>query len=329
MEKTNEKLYFSYNNYTTDPFKIGNKVYIVGKKFNDNFETKHMANSSKKSIYSLRGFFKKRLYKNFSYNNNEILFSVIFGGLRGKNAENFRNTGLLHLFAVSGFHVYIIYLALYFLYSQTTIYIIYRRMLTIIFLFFYLITTGFSDSATRAVMLISLIELTKILGLNIDSKNLLGLVGVTNILYNPTVVFSPGFLMSYSAALSILLIIEYTKNPLIISFSAFLAVLPWSILFFKGFSIISPLMSIIFVPITYSLMGISILFLLFQMPDILNKMINTYIELIKTFLRYISNYIPYIHLNVKLSIVFYILSFFLLIIFHYIIHKKYSIKEEL
>ncbi|WGS64969.1 ComEC/Rec2 family competence protein [Marinitoga aeolica] len=327
-KKAKEKLYFSYNKYTTDPFEIGNKVYIIGKKDNGKFEIEHMSNSHKKSIYSLRNFFKERIYKNFPYQNKEILFSVIFGGLRGKTAEIFKNSGLLHLFAVSGFHVYIIYLALYFLYSKTTLYINYRRILTVLFLFFYLAATGFSDSATRATFLLSAMEINKIFGFNIDSKNLLGIIGVTNLLYNPTVIFSAGFLMSYFAALSILLIIEYNKNPFIISLAAFLAILPWNILFFKGFSLLSPVMSIVFVPIVYSLIIISFIFLIIPLPQFITGIIDYYISIIKNILQYINNYILYINLNENIKIIFYIISILLLIIFHYVMYKKYRIKEE-
>lgn len=327
-ERVKEKLYFSYDQYAVEPFEIGNKVYIVGEKNNNTFKVEKMVNSTQKTIYSLRGFFQKRIYENFKYESKEILFSVIFGGLKGKNAEIFKNAGLLHLFAVSGFHVYIIYLALNYLYSKTTLYIVYRRILTIILLFIYLAAAGFSDSATRAVFLLSAIELNKILGFNIDSKNLLGLIGVTNLLYNPNAVFSIGFLMSYSAALSILLIIEYIKKPYIISFSAFLAILPWSLLFFHGFSILSPFLSMIFVPIIYSLMIISSVYIIIPLPDIISEIINDYITFIKFILQYINSYISYIEFNRNISIILYFISFILLIFFHYNINKKYSIEEE-
>lgn len=321
-----EKLYFSYNKFSTDPFEIGNKIYIIGKIKKDNhFDTEYMANSNKNSIYSLRNFFKKRIEKNFPYNDKNILFSVVFGGLRGKEAEYFKNAGLLHLFAVSGFHVYIIYSILYLIYSYTLLPINYRRLFTIVFLFFYLTITGFSDSATRAVLLLSLIEFNKLVGFNIDSKNLLGLIGVTNLLYNPNVVFSVGFLMSYFAAFSILLIIEYTKNPIFISFAAFLAVLPWSILFFNGFSLLSPLLSIIFVPIVYSLMFFSAVYIIAPLPHMISYIVNDYIGIIKYFLQYINKYIPYITLTGYWSVILYIISFIFLIMFH-VFMKKYSIR---
>lgn len=325
-ENINEKIYFSYNKFSIDKFEIGNKIYIVGEKNNDEFKVDYMANSAERSIYSLRGFLKNRLYNNFSYENNNILFSVIFGGLRGKDAEVFKNSGLLHLFAVSGFHVYLIYSLLYILYSKTLIPINTRRILTIIFLIFYLISTGFSDSAIRASFILILIEINKILGLYIDSKNILGLVGVINLLYNPNVIFSVGFLMSYSAALSILLLIERSKNPFLITLSAFLAILPWSVIYFKGFSILGVFLSVVFVPIVYSLMFFSFIYIIIPLPEMINTIVNNYIEVIKSILKYISDYIMYINLEGNSVVILYIISIIVLIIFHVLIKIRY--REE-
>ncbi|GAB6189874.1 hypothetical protein JCM30566_16160 [Marinitoga arctica] len=327
-KNTKEKLYFSYNKYSTDPFEIGNKVYITGKKLYDKFEVEYMANSSKKTIFSLRNYFKKRIYNNFPFENKDILYSVVFGGLRGKNAEIFKDTGLLHLFAVSGFHVYIIYSFLYLLYSFTLLPINFRRFITIIVLFFYLAASGFSDSATRAVFLLSIIELNKILGFNIKSKNILGIIGVTNLLYNPDVIFSVGFLMSYFAAFSILEIIEYSKNPFLIAISAFLAILPWNILFFNGFSILGLFLSFIFVPIIYSLMLASLIYTITPLPVIISNIINFYIRIINIFLQYIREFIPYITFEKNSRVIFYFFSFIILIFFHLIIHKNFQNKEE-
>jgi competence protein ComEC len=325
-ENINEKIYFSYNKFSTDKFEIGNKIYIVGEKNNDEFKVEYIANSAEGSIYSLRGFLKNRLYNNFPYENNNILFSVIFGGLRGKDAEVFKNSGLLHLFAVSGFHVYLIYSLLYILYSKTLIPINTRRILTIIFLIFYLISTGFSDSAIRASFILILIEINKILGLYIDSKNILGLVGVINLLYNPNVIFSVGFLMSYSAALSILLLIERNNNPFLITLSAFLAILPWSIIYFKGFSILGVFLSVVFVPIVYSLMFFSFIYIIIPLPEMINTIVNNYIEVIKSALKYISDYIMYINLEGNSIVLLYIISIIVLIIFHVLIKIRY--REE-
>ncbi|MBM7559216.1 ComEC/Rec2 family competence protein [Marinitoga litoralis] len=325
-EIINEKIYFSYNKFSTDKFEIGNKIYIIGEKNNDEFKVEYMANSAEGSIYSLRGFLKNRLYNNFPYENNNILFSVIFGGLRGKNAEVFKNSGLLHLFAVSGFHVYIIYSLLYIIYSKTLIPINTRRILTIIFLIIYLITTGFSDSAIRASFILILIEINKILGLYIDSKNILGLVGVINLLYNPNVIFSVGFLMSYSAALSILFLIERSKNPFLITLSAFLAILPWSIIYFKGFSILGVFLSVVFVPIVYSLMFFSFIYIIIPLPEMINTIVNNYIEVVQSFLKYISDYIMYINLEGNSIVLLYIISILALILFHVLIKIRY--REE-
>ncbi|WP_165144036.1 ComEC/Rec2 family competence protein [Marinitoga sp. 38H-ov] len=325
-EKLNEKIYFSYNKFSTDKYEIGNKIYIVGIKNNDNFNIEYMANSAKESIYSFRGVIKDRLYNNFPYENKNIIFSVVFGGLRGKDAEIFKNSGLLHLFAVSGFHVYLIYSILYILYSKTLIPINFRRVLTIIFLLIYLSATGFSDSAVRASFVLILIEFNKIFGLNIDSKNILGLVGVINLLYNPIVVFSVGFLMSYSAALSILILIEKTKNSFLIAISAFLAILPWSIIFFNGFSVLGVFLSIAFVPIIYSLIFFSFIYTIIPLPEIINIIVNNYIEIIKYILKYINHYIMYINLDGDLVFVFYVISVIVLFLFHIIFKLKY--KEE-
>ncbi|NUU96625.1 hypothetical protein XO10_10350 [Marinitoga sp. 1135] len=321
----NKTLYFNYNKFSVDPFEIGNKVYIYGSYLNGRFNAEYMANSNEGSIYSIRNYFKKRIYNHYDYSTNNILFSILFGGISPTYSKIYKEAGLLHLFAVSGFHVYLLYFAIYYIFSKTLIHIHYRRIFTIIILLFYLAASGFSPSATRAVLLLIFVELSKIFGFNIDTLNLLGIVGIINLLYNPYSILSPGFLMSYFASFSILFSLKYTKNPFIITLSAYLAVAPWSIIFFNGISLLGIFLSIIITPIIYAIMFFGVIAILFPIPHFLGIWIDYSLKGFNEFLIFLNSKIPYIIFNDNSAkFISYFISIIILFLFHMIKPKIFS-----
>ncbi len=113
------------------------------------------------------------------------------GNLRDK--EVFKETGTLHLFAVSGMHVFLIYSLIT---SFISILVPKRNLRLVLSTFIicsYLILTGFTPSSVRAVSMLVVLNIFKLLDIPINSYNILGLIGYLNLLYVPENIFNISF----------------------------------------------------------------------------------------------------------------------------------------
>lgn len=133
----------------------------------------------------------------------ELLNAVVLGeraGIERELNDKFIRSGAIHLLAVSGLHVGIVYLFLNYLFSlffkpNNII----RLVLTILLLFFYAFITGFSPSVTRAVLMFSLIQTGKVYLRPVNIFNILALSAFIILLYNPLYLFHAGFWLSHLA----------------------------------------------------------------------------------------------------------------------------------
>jgi len=260
---------FNYNKFSVEQIKNGNNVYIAGFLDNNYLNAEYVAMSDNDSFLAIKDKAIIRYQNIENYTIRDIMMSSVMGGL--SNKELFKKTGTLHLFAVSGFHVFIIFGILNYLLFPFNYKL--KNFLISIIMISYLVLTGFSPSSVRAVSLIVLIISFRSFGINIYSINILGLIGFINILILPSSIFNVGFQMSYSAAFMILLTNEMVKKErlkiLLIPISSFIGIMPFSIIYFEQLApigiLITPLLSIIMGIIIF----LSLSYLIFQSNSIL------------------------------------------------------------
>ena len=143
--------------------------------------------------------------------NQAFLKAFVFGDKSELTREQkiiFRNSGTMHLFAVSGLHVGCLYFAIYFLFKCLNLKYYYRIVSTMIVLFGYLYLVDFSVSSTRAYIMLLMWSLSKLLGIKPISYNLVCATGVVLLLMDPENIISIGFILSVSVVLSILWMID-------------------------------------------------------------------------------------------------------------------------
>lgn len=131
----------------------------------------------------------------------------------------FRACGLSHTLAVSGMHMNIIVLALYNLVVRLLPR--FKRLaaaLCIPVALFYCAFSGFSISAVRACIMISIIMLGKVISRRNDSLNSLGLAALVITLINPFSVLDWSFMLSFSSTLGIVIAAPFLEN---VSFAIF------------------------------------------------------------------------------------------------------------
>lgn len=224
----------------------------------------------------------------FSTRTKSIVNALLLGQkqqIDSTTLNDYKNSGVIHVLAISGLHIGIIYAFFNFIFGflnrfdkGKTI-----KLFVILFLLWvFALVSGMSPSITRAVTMFSLIAI----GTFLNRKNYLfnAVAGSFLILlvYNPMYLFDVGFQLSYAAVVSILLFQPYyqkfypSKNKVIIyiadlflvSFAAQLGVLPLMMLYFKQIPTLFIVANLVVIPVATAvlILGIITLALNFILP---------------------------------------------------------------
>ena len=111
--------------------------------------------------------------------------------------QNFQQSSLAHILAISGLHVSYIIMGLSFFITRIKVPKRYGYVLIIMFLLFFLILTNFSISVSRACIMASMVIISKLLHRKPDIFNIFTISFLISILNNPFFIYSVGFKLSY------------------------------------------------------------------------------------------------------------------------------------
>ncbi len=170
----------------------------------------------------------------------------------------YREVGISHLFAVSGFHVGLMYLLLGIVFRGFMLPLKMRLVMMIVFLGLYALTTGPSVSSLRAYLVFFFYCLFAFIDYPQHELNMLGLAALSIALIDPPMLSSVAFQLSFGATAAILiaspLIKSVTKfsfiiEPLLVSVVAQMAVLPVLLVNFERFSLLTIPLTLIAVPV--------------------------------------------------------------------------------
>lgn len=206
--------------------------------------------------------------RGYSENQLGLLFGLAFGEhalLSPEALTNFRDVGLMHIMAVSGLHVGIIYMLLTFLLSgfgrwfpmsKSTI-----MWITFIFLGAYVLFVGATPSVVRAVVMIFIVEFQRVYLKRFGSAyGSVLLSAFVLLLVAPKWIFDVGFQLSYTAVIFIVwlypllikklksrnIILNYLGKTTSISLAAQCGVLSLSMFYFHQFSFLFYLGNVLF-----------------------------------------------------------------------------------
>lgn len=188
----------------------------------------------KRKIYS-------RLEENLGTRKAGLIASIAFGysdHLDLEDKEDMKNLGIIHSISVSGLHVVIVYGFLR---------IFMGRKLGLLATMIYVIFTGSDYSCIRAFLMLSCVEVGRLLKRNNSSLSALCFSGIILIIYQPYSVFNISLHLSYLATLGIVMFNKKLNNllymlnsklrePLSLTLSAQIFSIPYLILIFKDFS---------------------------------------------------------------------------------------------
>jgi len=117
----------------------------------------------------------------------------------------FRNAGLSHLLAISGYHVMVLAGSIVFLTSLLPIPRRLRPIPPVLAAWLYLLFIGAIPSLLRAVIMSTIAFGTPLIARRTDPLNTLGLAGIVILAWSPFALLSAGFLLSFSATAGIML----------------------------------------------------------------------------------------------------------------------------
>ncbi len=145
-----------------------------------------------------------------------IAMALVLGVTEGIDTDlqnAYAASGAMHVLAVSGLHVGIIYGIILLLLQPLKSFAWSRwiiALISILFLWSFAFVTGLSPSVLRAVTMFSFIALARPLGWRTNIYNTLAASAFVLLLYNPYLIMSVGFQLSYLAVLGIV----YLQRPI-------------------------------------------------------------------------------------------------------------------
>ena len=183
--------------------------------------------------------------------------------LDGNLSENFKILGLSHMLAVSGMHLGIIAGFLAFVFGVLKVGRRFRTSAILIFSLVYVVICSFTPSVCRSFGMLALFYLEPYSRRPRDPPTSLLFAVFSITIISPYSVIDIGLIASFAATLGILTvgapiisslrnknrIVRLICDPLVLTYSASLFVMPVSVICFGGFSLISPLSNIIFLPL--------------------------------------------------------------------------------
>ncbi len=212
---------------------------------------------------------------------------------------DFAHAGISHILAVSGLHVGILYLMLFFILkplfrNKKTAWV--GSVFIILILVLFAFITGLSPSVLRAVILFSIIESGRRLGRKSISFNSLAASAFLLLAIDPGFLTTLGFQLSYLAVTGILFfqpkiyrllvfendLLDYAWQLVSVSLAAQITTFPLTLHYFHAFPVYFLAANIIAIPAAFVILtgGLAILALYFTGPvaDVLGKLLSIFIH---------------------------------------------------
>ncbi len=224
---------------------------------------------------SFRQYIYENLQQNIKKPHADIISALLIGkkdGIDQKTMDAIRDSGIAHLFAISGLHLsfvaglfFIVFRNLFATSETLTLKYNTKKIsafLTILPTTFYLLITGMQISAQRAYIMVILV----LVAIMIERKyrGLIAIAFAASVILSvePEAILKPGFQMSFSAVLALVAsyqinanklfkikIIKYFVSIMISSVIASLATVPYTIYNFNYFSISGIITNLVAIPI--------------------------------------------------------------------------------
>lgn len=255
-------------------------------------------------------------YLGVSGNNLDVLSALVLGARQSLDPEvkqDFSSAGAMHVLAVSGLHVGLLFLMVQFLTkflgeSKWARWL--RFIIIVLILWSYAFITGLSPSVLRASTMFSILALSATINRRANVYNSLAGSAMLLLIVNPYIIMEVGFQLSYCAVIAIVTLYDRVYQMIefrfwlfdkiwsltVLSFTAQLGTFPIALLYFHQFPnlflasnlVVIPLASIILVT------GLTSLLLSFisELKGIIGWILNLLLDALNGFVAWVDT-VPY------------------------------------
>ena len=329
---------FDYKNYLKT-----NKIYgIIRVDSYANITIKHQKNLSnfKLLIHKIREKLKQNIQELLTKETYALGIGILIGDnsrINEKIVEDFKNSNLSHMLAVSGAHINYVVLTVSILFTKKRAGIKAQRVVTIMMMLFFMELTQMTSSVVRAGISCIIYMLASLLYRKADVINAMAISTLLILLNNPFKLFDIGFQLSYAGTLGIILfckliniplknkLLKYLKDSIIISISANIFIIPIMMYQFNTISLTFILSNLLAGP----LLGISIIleiivllisFMSINIAAIPAKVLNILLILIINIANWFS--------NIEISKIYVITPQIISIVAYYLICAAIILKKK-
>lgn len=261
--------------------------------------------------------------------------------------DEYAAAGAVHILAVSGLHVGIIYMILLAIFSPLRRFKFGKQIqsiLIVVCLIGFAIITGVSPSVTRAVTMFSFLAFAGLLHRQTSTINTLALSYLALLLVNPLWIFHVGFQLSYLAVFFIVWMqpllrdLITSRNYFIrkiwgittVTISAQLGLLPLSLYYFHQFPGLFIITNVVILPFLGLLLAagtvIIILALMHLLPDWLAEIFSSIVKALNDFIAWIAAQEDFLFQDIPFSI-FKVFGTYFVIISFVLLWKKFNFKR--
>ena len=222
--------------------------------------------------------------------------------------NSFSSTGAMHVLAVSGLHVGIIYFILKSIITTFTFYQknrAFRNILVLLGIWIYALITGMSPSVLRACTMLSFLIVAEVFNRNTNVYNVLSASAILLLIINPFLIMQVGFQLSYLAVLGILYIqpkMEKMWKPRYwllqkiwtitsVSVAAQISTFPLGLLYFHQFPNYFLISNLVVIPAAFLILSLGILLITLSFSKIIVGFISYLLQHVLNYLLLIIGYI--------------------------------------
>jgi competence protein ComEC len=186
--------------------------------------------------------------------------------------NEFINSGVVHILAVSGLHVGYVLVIFIFIFGRFGIYL--RSILTILGLIAFMFLTGVPPSVFRATLMAVVIIIAFLSNRSTNIINSISIAAFIILLLNPNEIYNPGFQLSFSAVIAIGVLYPYFQKMIFklhlkhkwveyillffgVSLSAQIGTLPFTLAYFSKLSVVALFANLLVIPTVGVIIGIA------------------------------------------------------------------------
>lgn len=314
-----------------------NDIQVVRLHQNSGYYLEQLRNSLRHS-FDLHAFDSKTI---------ALLDALLLGqrvALDKETLTDYTNAGVIHVLAISGLHISVLYFFLIFILRPLRSFRfgkVLELLLVLLVLWLFALLTGLPASVTRAVTLFSFMSVGAYFNRSKSLYNAMAVSALLILMFSPNTLFDIGFQLSYAAVLSIVLlqpfykIVPVTQNKIVryfidmicVSIAAQIGVLPLCLYYFNQFPALFLLANLIIIPLSsfVLLYGIILLALNFTIPSValyLGKPLAFSIQYMNTYIHWIAHFKWGVISNISFSGVMVVMLYFTLFSLVYGMYSK-------